>query len=790
MLQSAIVSSLILFSVEVEYPPTEVVEEPISPLVVTDIGSFGELQLANGIEALDAGDSALALRLLSDYLERYPDSELAPNARYIASRAALEEKVPNLALQWLANLEEEMPEVEDFVLAARATAHRHLAQWKDSLSQWDLLLTKYAKSPLRVEALYGAADAHFALNNSKMAKRAYERAMKASARSDRADLARFNLAQMAEDENKLNDAAELYRYFYYELPSDPLSDVAKKRLDLLESSSGVLPPSVPLRFKRLKKLITRRSIERARLDVDALDKLKLSRSDRAELKFLESQLLYRERRYADAESLLQELQKSSSRSRRNEIQRWLARVYSTSGQTRKAIDIYLTLAKNNRRNSTGSSSLYRAAWLAFNGGLHSEAVKLFGEFISRYPRSNSVTSAQWYLAWNAYRLGDIPSAIATVDRMLRRYPNTSLKQQVTYWRGRWLTMLNRSKEAIETLRRAYSIQPLHYYGVLSRQRLFELNVTPNPLTSIHPNRPLLASNDDSDALAAEEFIPEADELPELGRVPTLPPEPVPWGGSLFEWNTDNAKRALRLIKLGHGEFASSLVRELKAIPGYTDAEVTYARSLLQQSLGAYNLAFQLIVRQFGDTLKRQISSDNLSVFRVAYPAAFESLVRRKCDNVGMDPSLIWAIMRQESAFAIRALSWASAQGLMQIIPITGRKIAEALNKEDYDVSMLRTPETSIEFGSWYFSELIKKFHGHPALAIASYNAGPLAVSRWVDARPGIATDEFIEEIPYKETRHYVKKVLSNYSVYRELNSPDSLVLPQQIATNYLDNINF
>ena len=156
----------------------------------------------------------------------------------------------------------------------------------------------------------------------------------------------------------------------------------------------------------------------------------------------------------------------------------------------------------------------------------------------------------------------------------------------------------------------------------------------------------------------------------------------------------------------------------------------------------------------------------------------------------MDPSLIWAIMRQESAFAIRALSWASAQGLMQIIPRTGRKIAAALEKEDYDVSMLRTPDTSIEFGSWYFAELLKKFHGHPALAIASYNAGPQAVSRWVDARPGIATDEFIEEIPYKETRHYVKKFSRNYSVYRELNSPDSLVLPQQIATNYLDNIDF
>ena len=141
--------------------------------------------------------------------------------------------------------------------------------------------------------------------------------------------------------------------------------------------------------------------------------------------------------------------------------------------------------------------------------------------------------------------------------------------------------------------------------------------------------------------------------------------------------------------------------------------------------------------------------ETLSIFRLAYPAAFESLVQRKCDQVGMDPSLIWAIMRQESAFAIRALSWASAQGLMQIIPRTGRKIAAALEKEDYDVSMLRTPDTSIEFGSWYFAELLKKFHGHPALAIASYNAGPQAVSRWVDARPGSQLTNSSKRFPIK-----------------------------------------
>ena len=200
-----------------------------------------------------------------------------------------------------------MPEVEDFVLAAKATAHRHLGQWPETLSAWELLLKKYPKSPLSVEALYGAADAYFALDQAREAKRAYEKAMRANSRSDRADLARFNLAQMAENDNELNDAAELYRYFYYELPSDPLSDVAKTASRCTRRVVNSSPPFCPSSLQAPKKLITRRSIDRARLDVNALQELKLSRSDTNELKFLESQLLYRERRYADAENQLQAL---------------------------------------------------------------------------------------------------------------------------------------------------------------------------------------------------------------------------------------------------------------------------------------------------------------------------------------------------------------------------------------------------------------------------------------------------------------------------------------------------
>jgi soluble lytic murein transglycosylase len=100
------------------------------------------------------------------------------------------------------------------------------------------------------------------------------------------------------------------------------------------------------------------------------------------------------------------------------------------------------------------------------------------------------------------------------------------------------------------------------------------------------------------------------------------------------------------------------------------------------------------------------------------------------------------------------------------------------------------PEINIRFGAWYLKELLRKFHGHPILAVASYNAGPQAVSRWVKLRAGVATDEFVEEIPYRETRHYVKTVLSNFAIYTEIYERKSLTVPTYVPESYLDNINF
>lgn len=130
------------------------------------------------------------------------------------------------------------------------------------------------------------------------------------------------------------------------------------------------------------------------------------------------------------------------------------------------------------------------------------------------------------------------------------------------------------------------------------------------------------------------------------------------------------------------------------------------------------------------------------------------------------PELIWAVMKEESHFNPKALSPVGAMGLMQIIPQTGYEIAEDLNLSTYSTDDLMKPLINVRFGSHYLSKLNRQFSGNLIQTIAAYNAGPLAVERWSTQNQNQACDEFIEEIPYKETYNYVMKVMQSFWNYQ------------------------
>jgi soluble lytic murein transglycosylase len=157
---------------------------------------------------------------------------------------------------------------------------------------------------------------------------------------------------------------------------------------------------------------------------------------------------------------------------------------------------------------------------------------------------------------------------------------------------------------------------------------------------------------------------------------------------------------------------------------------------------------------------------------LGYPMKLVETIKEKAVAGSADPFLVAAVMREESHFNHRAVSPVGALGLMQIMPSTGSQIAKDLG-EGFTKGRLLEPETSMRYGGWYLGQILRRFDGDAVLAVAGYNAGPNAAARWAVSLP-YDTDEFVESIPYEETRGYVKRVLSSYAEFLKLGNEEFL----------------
>ncbi len=157
--------------------------------------------------------------------------------------------------------------------------------------------------------------------------------------------------------------------------------------------------------------------------------------------------------------------------------------------------------------------------------------------------------------------------------------------------------------------------------------------------------------------------------------------------------------------------------------------------------------------------------DNGNHWKVYYPKAYDNVVGPVSEVFNRSRFLILSIMRAESFYNNEARSPVGAIGLMQMMPYTAIKIANLVKDFDFQMSELSRPEVSIGYGAYYIDKLQRYYQENPILAVAAYNAGPKAVNQWIETCRQCTMDEFVESIPYKETRNYVKKVISYFFNY-------------------------
>jgi soluble lytic murein transglycosylase len=174
--------------------------------------------------------------------------------------------------------------------------------------------------------------------------------------------------------------------------------------------------------------------------------------------------------------------------------------------------------------------------------------------------------------------------------------------------------------------------------------------------------------------------------------------------------------------------------------------------------GDADLPFRMARDQLGSTRR---------TIRWLHPEPLPSLLEARAAEVAVDPDLVRAVLRRESAFRADARSGAGAIGLMQLVAPTAERLVAIAGVAEDPTPRLAEPELNVGLGAHYLALLVDRF-GDEAVALAAYNAGPRAAASWARERSGLPLDEWIEAIPYKETRVYVKTVLAAREVYRRL----------------------
>lgn len=369
---------------------------------------------------------------------------------------------------------------------------------------------------------------------------------------------------------------------------------------------------------------------------------------------------------------------------------------------------------------------YLAAWLAMNSGELAQSVADFAAYEVNHPRSKKVDEARWFRAYALIRLGRHAQARALLATLTADFPKSSLVPQARYWATRAAQLAQEAgpdagafaqvpKEYAELV----SDFPGTFYARLAIERLRELKVAPPPLFTQAPRQ--------------------------------LTPK-VPTALSL----------ALSLSRAGLlKDAAEEVAAQVARVQGADDA-LTWGHAL--QALGEYGPAYTLAARHLWGAVYTQRRPEAIALL---YPRAFQSAVEHWSAQHGLDPHFAWAIMRRESAFRPEVTSIADARGLMQLIAPTADGITAETKQPKVDPGELYSPETSIRLGTWYLGALFQRM-GHPTLVAGSYNGGPSAVAKWMAERGELPLDRWVEEIPWKETRGYVKQVVADYHLYRLL----------------------
>ncbi|MEB2325149.1 MAG: transglycosylase SLT domain-containing protein [Sorangiineae bacterium] len=432
------------------------------------------------------------------------------------------------------------------------------------------------------------------------------------------------------------------------------------------------------------------------------------------------------------------------------------RYAARDGRHSLAIQRFEELEKEFPRHRLADDARLLSAISYFELGVEARFTELLSSMPDDFPEGDMVVDGVFRLALRRIEKGDWPGAANLLDRAARLVgPRDSVRGadfsgRERYFRARaWIATGERERGTTELAALVREL-PLSYYMLQAWSRLLELE-------------PDLARRVRAEAIASSTDEPFRFEY-----------RP--------EFDTPGFQRAMELLRQSDLEAAKAEIDALGVAKRGADPALLWGLALLYSRAGSAELSHHVTRGLLSDWPQRWPAGDWVKAWQLAYPRPYHAVVEGEAKKNGVSEALIYAIMREESAFDPRAESPAEAYGLMQLVVPTAKLYAKGL---PVSPSALKTPVISITLGARALAKLAGTFENNPLLAIPAYNAGPGRPRRWARGRPNAEFDVWVELIPFRETRRYTKRVLSSRAAYTMLYDPDhaeaALELPLVLA---------
>ena len=632
---------------------------------------------------------------------------------FIRGMAALRTDKFEEAAALLAEAEQKLPLIADYAAFFQAEALLKLKRYPAAGAKAASIKASFPNSKLlrRSEKMF--ADILYEASDYKGALNAYQSYIEKYPSGGDAVDASYQSARCREETGDSAGAQLIYRSLWLNSPASPLSAKSQERINLLERAGFKLSPYTAEEY--LKRASILYALNEHSASLKTLEMIPAAPQTQAVLNRIDlrtGMARYRLRQYKQAEKQFAKADASVLPAVRSEARFWLAKSLDRQDLKERALVIYLELAGEGKKQEFADDALIEAACLKRGLGQYAEAARLFEQAAKLSSESKAIAKSVWDAGWCRYLGGEYPAAADVFKGLLS---DETQREKSLYWLARTLENSG-DTAAISYYRTLLDEFPAGFYATWHREQ-----------RGVKDTRESFGDRDAMAELPLSSGFDKPRLLASLGML-------------------EEGRAEMAAIRKKNGE-KKSLFPAL-------------ARIYLE--MRDYGSAISLFMQN------RPLAWEKgtLPLWTAGYPRAYSELVGQNSALNNLSEGLVFALIRAESGFAPAIKSSAGAIGLMQMMPATAKQTAR--EKGDFNPQRLTVPEYNIRLGTKHLSDLMKQYDGDVVYMAAAYNAGSGALERWKKSLKNLKKDEFIESIPYQETREYVKKVYASAATYRQL----------------------